>query len=110
MEQNREIILELRGQRTAPGNDDTGWPVSNTPPSQSHNQGHEDDRLSISASQFRESRHEGRARVLGSWEEKMEDVKKEIATIREALKGKTPVTIDELIQRTDHSSTSEVMT
>lgn len=35
---------------------------------------------------------------------------KEMVTMREALKGKTPTIVDELIQRTDHPFTLEVMT
>lgn len=40
---------------------------------------------------------EERACVPGSWEEKMVDVRKEMASIREVLKGKALATIDELI-------------
>lgn len=40
----------------------------------------------------------------------MEDVKKEMTTMREALKGKASAIIDKLIQRTYHPFTSEVMT
>lgn len=39
----------------------------------------------------------------------MEDVRKKMATMREALKGRTPATVNELIQRTDHPFTPEVM-
>lgn len=39
----------------------------------------------------------------------MEDVRKEMATMKETLKGKAPTTVDELIQRMDHPFTSEVM-
>lgn len=39
----------------------------------------------------------------------MEGVRKEMATMREALKGKAPAIVDELIQRMDHPLTSEVM-
>lgn len=39
----------------------------------------------------------------------MEDVKKEMTTIREALRGKAPATVDELIKRTDHPFIVEVM-
>lgn len=40
----------------------------------------------------------------------MKDVRKEMASMRETLKGKAPVTINELIQRADHPFTVEEMT
>lgn len=39
----------------------------------------------------------------------MDDIRKEMATVREALKRKAPTTIDELIQRTNHPFTPELM-
>lgn len=39
----------------------------------------------------------------------MEDVRKEMATMKEVIKGKSPVTVDELVQRMDHPFTLEVM-
>lgn len=39
----------------------------------------------------------------------MEDVRREMALMRESLKGKASVTVDELIERTDHPFASEVM-
>lgn len=39
----------------------------------------------------------------------MEDVKREMTTMKEILKGKARATVDELIQRTDHLFTLEVM-
>lgn len=40
----------------------------------------------------------------------MENMRREMETMREALKGKAPATIDELIQKTDHPLALEVMT
>lgn len=40
----------------------------------------------------------------------MEDVRREMATMKEAIKGKSLATVYKLIQRTDHSFTPEVMT
>lgn len=42
-------------------------------------------------------------------DERMEDVRREMTTIKEALKGKALATFDELIQRMDHPFTLEVM-
>lgn len=68
------------------------------PPARSHDQGHEDEAISIFVSRFGEaSHHKERIRIPGSWEEKIEDVRKEMTTRREALKGRTPTSIDELI-------------
>lgn len=39
----------------------------------------------------------------------MKEVRKEMTTMREALKRKAPTTIDELIQRTDYPFTPKVM-
>lgn len=39
----------------------------------------------------------------------MENVRKEMASMKEVLKGKAPATIDELIQRADHPFTIEIM-
>lgn len=39
----------------------------------------------------------------------MKGVRKEMASMRQALKGKTPATVDELIQKADHPFTSGVM-
>lgn len=107
MEQNREIMLELRGRRSTPSDGDAGQLGSHVPSGRSQDQVREDE--SASASRFQESRHEERACIPGSWEEKMDDVKKEMALMREELKGKAPTTVDELIQRTDHPFTTEVM-
>lgn len=97
MEQNRDIILELRGRRTAPGDGDTRRPGSNTSLARDHGQGPKDDTLSVLASQFWESRHGERVHILGSWEQRMEDMKKEMVTMRKALKGKAPATVDKMI-------------
>lgn len=43
-------------------------------------------------------------------EEKIEDVRKEMATMRKALKGKALATVNELIKRMDHPFTPEVIT
>lgn len=43
MEQNREIILELRGRRGALGDGDAGQLGSHNPPNQSQDQIHEDE-------------------------------------------------------------------
>lgn len=95
MEQNREIIWELRGQRGASGDGDARRPGSHIPLDQSQDQIHEDE--SASVSHLRESRLEERTCIPGSWEEKMEDARKQMASMREVLKGKAPVTINELI-------------
>lgn len=39
----------------------------------------------------------------------MEDVRREMVTMKEAIKGKAPVMVDDLIQRMDHPFTLEVM-
>lgn len=42
-------------------------------------------------------------------EERIEDIRREMATIKEALKGKSPNTIDKMIQSIDHPFIPEVM-
>lgn len=81
-----------------------------TPSTGSHNQGHEDKAGSATASRFQEvSQREEKVHTPNLWEQKMEDVRREMATIKEAIKGKAPTTIDELIQRMDYPFTLEVM-
>lgn len=86
MEQNREIIWELRGRRGALGDGDARRPKSHIPPSRSQDQIHKDE--SASTPCLRESLVEERAYALRSLEEKIEDVRKEMASMREALKAR----------------------
>lgn len=45
--------------------------------------------------------HKEKVHTPNLWEEEMEDVRPEMATMKEAIKGKAPITVDELIQRMD---------
>lgn len=73
-------------------------------------QGREDEAVSTTTSRFWEvSWLRERIHTLDLWEERMEDLRREMTTIKEALKGKAPTTVDELVQRTDHPFTPEVM-
>lgn len=98
MEQNWEIIQELRGRRGIPDDHDTRRSGPKAPSTESCDQGCKDEAGSTMAFWFWEASQLGeRVHTLDLWEERMEDVRREMETMKEALKGKAPTTTDKLI-------------
>ena len=44
-----------------------------------------------------------------SWEQKFRDIQQELRHMKEAIKGRAPVSMDALVQQTESSFTTEVL-